>query len=209
VTHTYDWSKLDAGWSYEELDGLRMLFFTESMASKYSYLVERLEGDGLSPPTPDEKWNRYRVTALAQLAKCRVVDNTPLFEAMDRIAVEAGAEDVPQYVCSACGKHGLHLCEKFYPEPPSTKWFYPSQPWRRGPLAAWTLVNISKHDGRLTVVMKRGRGEVLIETGVDDEGIWERLALKAVELDKAKAKAAAEAKEKAKAEAEAKEKSDG
>lgn len=63
-------------------------------------------------------------------------------------------------------------------------------PWKLGPLATWTLVNISNHDGRLTVVMKRGRGEVLIETGVDDEGIWERLAMKVVEVDKAKAKAA-------------------
>lgn len=90
--------------------------------------------------------------------------------------------------CPACGKHGLHLCEKFYPEPPSTKWFHPSQPWRRGPLATWTLVNISNHDGRLTVVMRRGRSEVLIETGPDDETLWERLGKKAVEADKAKSK---------------------
>ena len=90
--------------------------------------------------------------------------------------------------CPACGKHGLHLCEKFYPEPPSTKWFHPSQPWCRGPLAAWTLVNISNHDGRLTVVMRRGRSEVLIETGPDDETLWEGLGKKAVEADKANSK---------------------
>lgn len=59
-------------------------------------------------------------------------------------------------------------------------------PWRRGPLAAWTLVNISYHDGRLTVVMKRGRGELIDETGPDDEMLWERLSTKVKDFDKAK-----------------------
>lgn len=131
-----------------------------------------------------------------------VVDNAPLFDAMDKMAAEVPAEEwanVPPISncaterfgctpCPACGKNGLHLCEKFYPEPPSTKWFHPSQPWCRGPLAAWTLVNISNHDGRLTVVMRRGRSEVLIETGPDDETLWERLGKKAVEADKANSK---------------------
>lgn len=94
------------------------------------------------------------------------------------------ATQTPQR-CQVCGKHGLHLCE--LPEPPPTKWFYPSQPWRRGPLAAWTLVNISAHDGRLTVVIKRGRGELIDETGSDDETLWERLSAKVVEFEKRKA----------------------
>lgn len=75
---------------------------------------------------------------------------------------------------------------------PIMTWQPPPPPWRRGPLASWTLVNISAHDGRLTVVMKRGRGELIDETGPDDETLWERLAAKVVEFDKAKAKAAAE-----------------
>jgi hypothetical protein len=181
----YDWSKLDAGWS---ADFTRHQLRYEEGDEKHTWVSFRELAMWEECKRPFDHPSVFVRAALAQVAKCRVVDNTPLLEAMDRIAVEAGAEDVPQYVCSACGKHGLHLCEKFYPEPPSTKWFYPSQPWRRGPLAAWTLVNISKHDGRLTVVMKRGRGECLIETGVDDEGIWERLGLKVVELDKAKEK---------------------
>jgi hypothetical protein len=66
-------------------------------------------------------------------------------------------------------------------------------PWKLGPLAAWTLVNIAAHDGRLTVVMKRGRGELIDETGPDDDALWERLGKKVVDYEKAKAKAAAEA----------------
>lgn len=159
-----------------------------------------------APPECDHDWDdtcRVCVKCGEEFGFERApINNTPLFDAIDKMAAEVPAEEwakVPPISncaterfgctpCPACGKHGLHLCEKFYPEPPSTKWFHPSQPWRRGPLAAWTLVNISNHDGRLTVVMRRGRSEVLIETGPDDETLWERLGKKAVEADKAKSK---------------------
>lgn len=114
-------------------------------------------------------------------------DSRPPVETMNKMATEAEAEPVPSnnflYIttvpCPACGKCGLHLCEKFYPEPTPTRYFHPSQPWRRGPLAAWTLVSIFNRDGRLTVVMRRGRGELIDETGPDDETLWERLGAKA------------------------------
>lgn len=210
MTHRYDWSKLDAGW--EERGGELRWYGDACRGSVYPFLVSVMEKQS-SDYVPDRsvvdsRWCDLYPEARVQLAKCRIRDtepapphdkfpaptgdNTALFEAMDKMAAKAGAEDVSQYVCQACGKHGLHLCE--IPEPPGTKWFYPSQPWRRGHLAAWTLVNISCHDGRLTVVMKRGRGELVDETGPDDESLWERLSAKVVEFDKAKAKAAAEAK---------------
>jgi hypothetical protein len=146
--------------------------------------------------------------ARAQLDKCRVVDNTPLFDAMDKMAAEVPAEEwakVPQVDGSAPLEQYDGVCKAGEYEPSSlgdvgqgdaSEFVAPYQPWRRGPLAVWTLVNISCHDGRLTVVMKRGRGELIIETGPDDEALWERLTAKVVDVNKAKAKAAAEAKEK-------------
>lgn len=118
------------------------------------------------------------------------IDNTPLFEAMDRMAAEVPKEEwerVPTYQMGVDYDHrelelGDGFCESWVTPPPP--------PWSRGPLAAWTLVNISCHDGRLTVVMKRGRGELVIETGPDDEFLWVRLEQKVVDLDKAKAKKA-------------------
>jgi hypothetical protein len=155
VTHTYDWSKLDAGWSVEG-DILR-----HSGADVHGtpwfvdWSISVLETVALDDSGPDN--------APYQLAKCRVVDNTPLFEAMDQMSAEVPPEE----------------WAKLEREP--------SQPWRRGPLASWTLVNISNHDGRLTVVMKRGRSELVMETGPDDEVLWERLGKKVVEFDRAKA----------------------
>ena len=231
MTHIYDWSKLDAGWE-EQRGELRWHGDAcRGSVYPFLVSVMENQTDDYAPDRTivDARWCDLYPEARAQLAKCRIaecdhdwddtcrvcvkcgeefgferapINNTPLFEAMDKMAAEVPAEEwakVPPIgncaterfgctPCPACGKHGLHLCEKFYPEPPSTKWFHPSQPWRRGPLAAWTLVNISNHDGRLTVVMRRGRSEVLIETGPDDETLWERLGKKAVEADKANSK---------------------
>jgi hypothetical protein len=194
VKYEYDWSKLDAGWTFEvDANVLRhgITWFKLSMLD--------------SAYVPDEEfWRNAYTEARAQLDKCRIVDHMALRQAgiereLDALTAQYdhgsmiaayGAPPPPAdwqplrmepldvaelrriinepQPCLDCGLHGLHICE-----PPT-----PSQPWRRGPLATWTLVNISCHDGRLTVVMRRGRGEVIIETGVDDEAIWERLALK-------------------------------
>lgn len=102
--------------------------------------------------------------AKAQLTKCRIrdTDRAPVPEQAPPVMVRTEAFDG-----WLVGRSTSDLTVS------------PSQPWRRGPLAAWTLVNISCHDGRLTVVMKRGRGELVMETGPDDEVLWERLAQKA------------------------------
>jgi len=176
----YDWSKLDAGWKHS--DGI----LTEcSPWARRQWGVKTLEA---SRP------NEASADAHIQLAKCRIrdterapVDNTPLFEAMDRMSVEVPKEEwirVPSYQMGVAYDHReLELGDGFF-----ESWVTPPPPpWRRGPLAAWTLVNISCHDGRLTVVMKRGRGELVIETGPDDEFLWVRLEQKVVDLDKAKA----------------------
>lgn len=126
------------------------------------------------------------------LAKCRVRDTepAPALGNGDTLVITyhhptetdlplcIDTREPPAGVTVEMGLHGLHICES-----PT-----PLQPWRRGPLAAWTLVNISAHDGRLTVVMKRGRGELIDETGPDDETLWERLSAKVVEFEKAKYK---------------------
>lgn len=157
----YDWSKLDAGWE-ERAGELRW----QERGTVYPFFISVLERqpDDYRPDRGmvDSVWCDLYPEARAQLAKCRIrdterapVDNTPLFEAMDRMAEEVPKEEWVPFVVAT------------------------SQPWRRGPLASWTLVNISCHDGRLTVVMKRGRGELVMETGPDDEVLWERLAQKA------------------------------
>lgn len=192
----YDWSKLDAGWTYES--DARVLRRDNDW-----FRIGALE-DSYTPD--DEYWAKGYTEARTQLTKCRIrdterapVDNTPLFEAMDRMSVEIPAEEwakvppisngetvsftwdpdsgrmfgEPQVIVAPTVNTGVLVSSNG----PILTW-QPSQPWRRGPLASWTLVNISSHDGRLTVVMKRGRGELVMETGPDDETLWERLAQK-------------------------------
>jgi hypothetical protein len=160
VTDTYDWSKLDAGWSYHPNTGRGGTLKNHDGATWLgSVTVNRLE------ETLDEERCGFEIEAFIQLAKCRIVDTKPAsFEQYDDVS-KVGEYDPPNPGDVGQGK--------------ASEFVAPSQPWRRGPLATWTLVNISNHDGRLTVVMKRGRGELIDETGVDDDSIWERLALKA------------------------------
>lgn len=183
MTHRYEWNKLDKGWSYTPADGAvyESISCRNSRGYRVYFSVADLRSGTPSCGTHHPMWPE----ALAQLAKCRIrdtepvpVDNTPLFEAMDRMSAEIPAVEwakVPQY------DHGSMIAAYGAPPPPKEplvggalapnareyvaipgiplEWMEPQpfQPWRRGPLAAWTLVNISAHDGRLTVVMKRGR----------------------------------------------------
>jgi hypothetical protein len=171
----YDWSKLDAGWTVSD-DGDRLMY--GNCASIRIGPTDSYEDE----PTGEFAW--IIIGAKAQLAKCRIrdterapVDNTPLFEAMDRMAEEVPAEQwatVPSYDDDIVDKMPAWIS----PQGKVVATLSNKPPWRRGPLASWTLVNISCHDGRLTVVMKRGRGELVMETGPDDEVLWERLAQK-------------------------------
>jgi hypothetical protein len=189
VTHTYDWSKLDAGWSVEPRSvSVRAdaLVHTTERGTDRHFAISELESDREPIGLHTSYWRMLWPLAQDQLAKCRVVECDHDWNDICTFCVKCGcawgeAEPAPldQYDdrCKA-GEYEL-------PNPgdvgqgDASEFVAPFQPWRRGPLAAWTLVNISNHDGRLTVVMKRGRGEVLIETGVDEDAIWERLALKA------------------------------
>lgn len=201
----YDWSKLDAGWSYES--DARVLRCDNDW-----FRIGALE-DSYTPD--DEYWTKGYTEARAQLAKCRIRDTerapmyelpvNPRVEELRRVAPYMAAnfehmgrelaqqtadaialchgrpEPTPEELarlkelvnkpaqCTVCGMMGLRVCED--PEP--------IQPWLRGPLASWKLVTIFNRDDRLTVVMKRGRGELIDETGPDDETLWERLGQKA------------------------------
>jgi len=146
------------------------------------------------------EWVEFKGAAQAQLTKCRIHDTEPAPYPNGLRCKSCGADrphecpgpfeyhpavgDFRRLVprespapCATCGQVGLHLCKE--EESPARVVYLVSQPWRRGHLASWTLVNISHHDGRLTVVMKRGRGEFIDETGPDDEHLWARLGEKA------------------------------
>lgn len=168
----YDWTRLDEGWELtpnNNPESLGLLRRKDGWAIPIEVIESwdpEKHGSAISPNV-----RGFRSEAKAQLAKCCIrdtepapaIDNTPLFEAMDAMSAE-----IPKEEWAKVPSHG-ELMVALYSKPP----------WRRGHLAAWTLVNISNHDGRLTVIMKRGRGELIDETGPDDEHLWARLGEKA------------------------------